>query len=108
MCVQEFEVRKLARVEGRRYCNASALTYQAERMPEQIRVNVSLLPVQTLSVPVLLKNFKYSGTSDKNTVNKRCNKGHILIDPCIHKHGITSLQWMKCLVPMCALLEAPL
>ena len=40
--VQEFEVRKLARAEGRRYCNATTLTYQAERMPEQIRVNVSL------------------------------------------------------------------
>ena len=38
---QEFELRKLARNEGRRYCNPVALTYQAERMPEQIRLNVS-------------------------------------------------------------------
>lgn len=39
--LQEFELRKLARSEGRRYCNAIVLTYQAERMPEQIRLNVS-------------------------------------------------------------------
>ena len=39
--LQEFELRKQARSEGRRYCNTSALTYQAERMPEQIRLNVS-------------------------------------------------------------------
>ena len=38
--LQEFELRKLARSEGRRYCNTSALTYQAERMPEQIRLIV--------------------------------------------------------------------
>ena len=38
---QEFELRKLARSEGRRYCNPVVLTYQAERMPEQIRLNVS-------------------------------------------------------------------
>ena len=37
---QEFELRKQARAEGRRYCNTGALTYQAERMPEQIRLNV--------------------------------------------------------------------
>ena len=45
MCVfvKEFDVRKLARAEGRRYCNATALTYQAERMPEQIRVNVRIV-----------------------------------------------------------------
>ena len=41
--VKEFDVRKLARAEGRRYCNATALTYQAERMPEQIRVNVRIV-----------------------------------------------------------------
>ena len=38
--LQEFELRKQARSEGRRYCNTGALTYQAERMPEQIRLNV--------------------------------------------------------------------
>ena len=41
--LQEFELRKQARGEGRRYCNTGALTYQAERMPEQIRLNVSLV-----------------------------------------------------------------
>ena len=38
--LQEFELRKQARAESRRYCNTGALTYQAERMPEQIRLNV--------------------------------------------------------------------
>ncbi len=38
---EEFDLRKQARSEGRRYCNSVALTYQVERMPEQIRLNVS-------------------------------------------------------------------
>lgn len=37
---QEFELRKHARQEGRRYCDPMVLTYQAERMPEQIRLKV--------------------------------------------------------------------
>nr|XP_006813651.1 PREDICTED: CCR4-NOT transcription complex subunit 1-like [Saccoglossus kowalevskii] len=36
----EFELRKHARNEGRRYCDPMVLTYQAERMPEQIRLKV--------------------------------------------------------------------
>ncbi|KAG0416949.1 hypothetical protein HPB47_006047 [Ixodes persulcatus] len=35
---QEYEFRKGARGEGRRYCDPVVLTYQAERMPEQIRL----------------------------------------------------------------------
>ena len=38
----EFELRKHARNEGRRYCDPVVLTYQAERMPEQIRLKVGL------------------------------------------------------------------
>lgn len=38
--LQEFELRKHARQEGRRYCDPMVLTYQAERMPEQIRLKV--------------------------------------------------------------------
>jgi len=38
--LQEFELRKHARQEGRRYCDPVVLTYQAERMPEQIRLKV--------------------------------------------------------------------
>ncbi|XP_067012333.2 CCR4-NOT transcription complex subunit 1 isoform X3 [Anabrus simplex] len=38
--VNEFELRKHARNEGRRYCDPLVLTYQAERMPEQIRLKV--------------------------------------------------------------------
>lgn len=41
-CLQEFELRKHARQEGRRYCDPVVLTYQAERMPEQIRLKVRL------------------------------------------------------------------
>lgn len=37
---KEYEFRKHARNEGRRYCDPGVLTYQAERMPEQIRLKV--------------------------------------------------------------------
>ena len=37
---EEFELRLRARKEGRRYCDAVALTYQAERMPDPIRLKV--------------------------------------------------------------------
>uniref|UniRef100_F7BBD1 CCR4-NOT transcription complex subunit 1 n=1 Tax=Ciona intestinalis TaxID=7719 RepID=F7BBD1_CIOIN len=44
----EFELRKHARQEGRRYCDPGVLTYQAERMPEQIRLKVGgVTPQQT-------------------------------------------------------------
>lgn len=55
---QEFELRKHARQEGRRYCDPVVLTYQAERMPEQIRLKVriggcvSSCPICFLSVLV--------------------------------------------------------
>ncbi|KAK8742070.1 hypothetical protein OTU49_002091, partial [Cherax quadricarinatus] len=37
---QEYEARKVARTDGRRYCDPMVLTYQAERMPEPIRLKV--------------------------------------------------------------------
>ena len=40
MLPQEYELRKVARSEGRRYCDPAVLTYQAERMPEQLRLKV--------------------------------------------------------------------
>ena len=41
-------MRKHARQEGRRYCDSVILTYQAERMPEQIRLKVGgVTPQQT-------------------------------------------------------------
>lgn len=40
----EFELRKLARKEGRRYCDPVAVTYQSERMPESIRSKVGQFP----------------------------------------------------------------
>lgn len=52
---QEFELRKHARQEGRRYCDPVVLTYQAERMPEQIR-----LKVRSAEPPVASKLAGYS------------------------------------------------
>ena len=40
----EIELRKMARKEGRRYCDPVALTYQSERMPEPIRLKVGQAP----------------------------------------------------------------
>jgi CCR4-NOT transcription complex subunit 1 len=46
----EFELRKHARNEGRRYCDPVVLTYQAERMPEQIRLKVGGVTPQQIAV----------------------------------------------------------
>lgn len=46
----EFERRKIARNEGRRYCDSATLTYQAERMPEQIRLKVGGASPQQMAV----------------------------------------------------------
>ncbi|XP_053697550.1 CCR4-NOT transcription complex subunit 1 [Sabethes cyaneus] len=46
----EYDMRKLARQEGRRYCDASVLTYQAERMPERIRLSVGGVSLSQLAV----------------------------------------------------------
>jgi len=40
----EIDMRKMARKEGRRYCDPISLTYQAERMPEPIRLKVGPVP----------------------------------------------------------------
>jgi CCR4-NOT transcription complex subunit 1 len=48
--LQEFELRKHARSEGRRYCDPLVLTYQAERMPEQIRLKVGGVTSQQMAV----------------------------------------------------------
>merc|ERR1719234_2819719 len=40
----EIELRKMARKEGRRHCDPVALTYQAERMPDPIRLKVGQAP----------------------------------------------------------------
>merc|ERR1719278_1759778 len=40
----EIDARILARKEGRRYCDPIALTYQAERMPDAIRLKVGQVP----------------------------------------------------------------
>ncbi|XP_034255857.1 CCR4-NOT transcription complex subunit 1 isoform X2 [Thrips palmi] len=46
----EYERRKHARTEGRRYCDPVALTYQAQSMPEQIRLKVGGITQQQMSV----------------------------------------------------------
>lgn len=43
-------MRKHARNEGRRYCDPLVLTYQAERMPEQIRLKVGGVTPQQMAV----------------------------------------------------------
>lgn len=48
--VSEYERRKHARNEGRRYCDSAVLTYQAERMPEQIRLKVGGVTMQQMAV----------------------------------------------------------
>ncbi|XP_011335843.1 CCR4-NOT transcription complex subunit 1 isoform X2 [Ooceraea biroi] len=47
--VNEMELRKMARQEGRRYCDPLA-KYQAERMPEQIRLKVGGVTPQQMAV----------------------------------------------------------
>ena len=47
--LNEVELRKLARQEGRRYCDA-IVKYQAERMPEQIRLKVGGVTPQQMAV----------------------------------------------------------
>ncbi|CAH1779661.1 unnamed protein product [Owenia fusiformis] len=46
----EYDLRKHARNEGRRYCDPVVLTYQAERMPEQIRLKVGGVTSQQIIV----------------------------------------------------------
>jgi len=51
MELQEFEIRKMSRNDGRRYCDPAMLTYQAERMPEPIRHQVGgMNPARVTSV----------------------------------------------------------
>ena len=47
---QAYELRQKARSENRRYCDPSVLTYQAERMPEQIRLKVGGVTQQQITV----------------------------------------------------------
>lgn len=46
----EYESRKRARAEGRRFCDPATLTYQAERMPEAIRLKVGSVPTHQFHV----------------------------------------------------------
>merc|ERR1711962_412315 len=46
----EYELRKHARSDNRRYCDPFVLTYQAERMPEQIRLKVGGVTAAQMTV----------------------------------------------------------
>ncbi|EAA14758.4 AGAP009057-PA, partial [Anopheles gambiae str. PEST] len=47
---EDFQLRKLARQEGRRYWDAAVLSYHAERMPERIKLNVGGVSPSQLAV----------------------------------------------------------
>lgn len=59
---KEYELRKMARSESRRYCDPYALTYQAERMPEQIRMKVieSFASFKVASLIIQIKVFLFT------------------------------------------------
>ena len=46
----DYEMRRRARAEGRRYCDPKTLTYQAERMPEPIRLQVGSVPPHQMHI----------------------------------------------------------
>ncbi|XP_044732731.1 CCR4-NOT transcription complex subunit 1 isoform X2 [Chrysoperla carnea] len=48
--MNDFEIRQRSRAEGRRYCDPIALAYQAERMPEPIRLKVGGISPQQMTV----------------------------------------------------------
>jgi len=68
----EFELRKLARKEGRRYCDPVAVTYQSERMPEPIRSKVGQVPaVQAVVYEEFARNipgFKHLTENEAATI----------------------------------------
>ncbi|RZF38916.1 hypothetical protein LSTR_LSTR005163 [Laodelphax striatellus] len=76
----EFERRKIARNEGRRYCDSATLTYQAERMPEQIRLKVGGASPQQMAVyeafarnipgfqPLTEREQNYNATDDMSVL----------------------------------------
>ncbi|KAF8774617.1 CCR4-NOT transcription complex subunit 1 like protein [Argiope bruennichi] len=69
----EYEARKHARSEGRRYCDPVALTYQAERMPEQIRLKVGGVTPQQMAVyeefARMIPGFLPSGEREQQQAN---------------------------------------
>ena len=51
-----YDLRKVARNEGRRYCDLAVLTYQAERMPEQLWFKyVNLYVMMRVVVCIILR-----------------------------------------------------
>ena len=60
----------MARTEGRRYCDPMILTYQAERMPEQIRLKVGgITPPQMAVYEEFARNIPgFLPITDQDTV----------------------------------------
>jgi CCR4-NOT transcription complex subunit 1 len=50
LLAQDYDIRKQARQEGRRYYDTTVLSYQAERLPESIRLKVGAVTPQQLAV----------------------------------------------------------
>uniref|UniRef100_T1DC70 CCR4-NOT transcription complex subunit 1 n=1 Tax=Cupiennius salei TaxID=6928 RepID=T1DC70_CUPSA len=79
----EYEARKLARSEGRRYCDPMALTYQAERMPEQIRLKVGGVTPNQMGVyeefTRMIPGFLPNGERDQSS--SYINKTVAMISP---------------------------
>lgn len=48
--MNEYEIRKMSRQEGRQYCDSTVLAYQAERIPIQIRLKVGAVSTGQLGV----------------------------------------------------------
>ncbi|KAL3275904.1 hypothetical protein HHI36_020639 [Cryptolaemus montrouzieri] len=55
--MNEYELRKLARQEGRQYCDQGAYNYQMERMPEQIRLRGGITPAQMVVYEEYARNI---------------------------------------------------
>ena len=70
--LKEYELRKMARAESRRYCDPYALTYQAERMPEQIRMKVIIRCTDVPMVIFLL--IKWLHASNSINFKMHCHK----------------------------------
>ncbi|XP_054715657.1 CCR4-NOT transcription complex subunit 1-like [Uloborus diversus] len=89
----EYEARKHARSEGRRYCDPMALTYQAERMPEQIRLKVGGVTPQQMGVyeefARMIPGFLPNG--EREQTNSFINKPVAIMTPYSATDEITQI-----------------
>ena len=50
ICLQDYEARKIARAENRRFFDTRMMTYHSERIPEPIRMKIGMLTAQQTAV----------------------------------------------------------